>query len=518
MTMKHYFPLFLLFAISTTSTHAINSTNSILTNSKLYQELINKYSPQITQQENETTPIALDSITFDNGCKKLMNYNANGQLLSFYGYEKDNDETYINDIETCTYNTNGQILSKEVSKYDSWEDRIVTQWKYEYTYDNYSRITSEIQYLLGDDAPYDLVFYNKEEYAYNDEDGTFEVINYNWDNSWTFQMKEKLYAKWGVEWESSENGSYTILTLERIDSIYVYDSQNTENTEWLLMGKQLMQYQNYDQITTIHTVIYEEDLTISGQIKEETTYNPNGDILSETTKQYYQEESEWLIIIQETHEYNDSNQITMSESNNLSWTTGELAPTIRLTYEYNTQGQLDNRKVYFYDFENEDPLTISDIYELSYITLNTENIMLPDESVGYYYNGEDFYDVDFYRHGAIDEVKHYHWSYQSESLELTETVTYHYTEYTDITNAVSTIENLQIKLYPNPVIDQLNIECPAIKNGKLCVYNLMGELVKSAQILESATTVSLEDISKGMYILTLSNNDGLSFTQKINKK
>jgi len=77
-------------------------------------------------------------------------------------------------------------------------------------------------------------------------------------------------------------------------------------------------------------------------------------------------------------------------------------------------------------------------------------------------------------------------------------------------------EKYQFKAYPNPVVDNLNIEAN-IKIEKIELFDLLGNKVKSLNLNNQNDQISLSNLSRGVYILktNIQGNIGL---QKIIKK
>jgi uncharacterized repeat protein (TIGR01451 family) len=94
-----------------------------------------------------------------------------------------------------------------------------------------------------------------------------------------------------------------------------------------------------------------------------------------------------------------------------------------------------------------------------------------------------------------------------------------------ITNTVTTtvVDNLdaesfdfsRIKIYPNPVNDQLNIELPDRLNlNSIELFDIQGKLIKS---FDHQTRLYFNDIQKGVYILKIETDQG-SFHHKVIKQ
>ena len=70
------------------------------------------------------------------------------------------------------------------------------------------------------------------------------------------------------------------------------------------------------------------------------------------------------------------------------------------------------------------------------------------------------------------------------------------------------------KLYPNPANQHLNILLSTIDNVIL-IYNLQGELVKNSFVSTNYCKLNITDLSSGMYVVEVKNNNGRNFQKFI---
>jgi hypothetical protein len=63
------------------------------------------------------------------------------------------------------------------------------------------------------------------------------------------------------------------------------------------------------------------------------------------------------------------------------------------------------------------------------------------------------------------------------------------------------------RIYPNPARGEITISFPTPGNPVASVYNANGTLVKSVLLNNPTTRISLDNLSKGMYIITLTGHD-----------
>ena len=80
-------------------------------------------------------------------------------------------------------------------------------------------------------------------------------------------------------------------------------------------------------------------------------------------------------------------------------------------------------------------------------------------------------------------------------------------------SAVDEMTNESYNIYPNPVDDILTIVGNSIK--QVNVYNMMGQLVKTAVCENSMVNISVEDLQNGMYIVNVIDINGEISSRKV---
>jgi hypothetical protein len=86
--------------------------------------------------------------------------------------------------------------------------------------------------------------------------------------------------------------------------------------------------------------------------------------------------------------------------------------------------------------------------------------------------------------------------------------------------SVTSFENpLSIKVYPNPVIDNVNITLDrAYQNINIEVYSMLGQLINTITKTNSQDfNISISDLPSGNYILRI-NAEGSTLSKTIIKK
>lgn len=87
----------------------------------------------------------------------------------------------------------------------------------------------------------------------------------------------------------------------------------------------------------------------------------------------------------------------------------------------------------------------------------------------------------------------------------------------NITSAVESNISEDIKIYPNPAQDKVNINIPNIGIGdySVSIYDVLGNVIKHSKIQESNSIINIENIETGIYMLKISNNAAVVKFEKL---
>jgi hypothetical protein len=74
-------------------------------------------------------------------------------------------------------------------------------------------------------------------------------------------------------------------------------------------------------------------------------------------------------------------------------------------------------------------------------------------------------------------------------------------------------------VYPNPVTDLLNISISNcnFKNSEVIVYNVSGAEVLKTNMANSSAQLNIENLSNGVYLVKVTNQNGFNKTVKFVK-
>jgi hypothetical protein len=73
----------------------------------------------------------------------------------------------------------------------------------------------------------------------------------------------------------------------------------------------------------------------------------------------------------------------------------------------------------------------------------------------------------------------------------------------------------KVTIYPNPAKEFITINTSNFENTYLTIINLEGKVLKNQLLKNTATFISLKDFAKGAYLIKLTNNRKLLFTDKL---
>ena len=87
-----------------------------------------------------------------------------------------------------------------------------------------------------------------------------------------------------------------------------------------------------------------------------------------------------------------------------------------------------------------------------------------------------------------------------------------------VTLGISENKLLSFEMYPNPVSDVLNIQLPSgTDKAEVGVYDYTGRLVSSKTISSNDSTLDVQNISKGIYILRVTTNTKIGVQRFLKK-
>ncbi|MGE4290077.1 MAG: T9SS type A sorting domain-containing protein [Salinivirgaceae bacterium] len=103
---------------------------------------------------------------------------------------------------------------------------------------------------------------------------------------------------------------------------------------------------------------------------------------------------------------------------------------------------------------------------------------------------------------------------KSEMLYQSEDSCYIHFDYTSISEGK---DDIDVKIYPNPVSKQFTIELPNLLFEKISfsLYSLDGKKILETNLTDQVNSVDLENIQNGMYLMQFKTDNGHISTQKL---
>ena len=98
--------------------------------------------------------------------------------------------------------------------------------------------------------------------------------------------------------------------------------------------------------------------------------------------------------------------------------------------------------------------------------------------------------------------------YQNLQYEVFHTVTNPIWFKYDDQALTNEIEEIQLKLYPNPTSDMIILET-SLDNGRLIIKGLDGKIIDERNISKGKNHIDFHKFSSGIYVFTIQFNNGL---------
>jgi hypothetical protein len=82
--------------------------------------------------------------------------------------------------------------------------------------------------------------------------------------------------------------------------------------------------------------------------------------------------------------------------------------------------------------------------------------------------------------------------------------------------STTTFEETTIKVYPNPVVNEVTV--PVEENASYTLYSITGQTVKQGKLTKVNNSIGMHNLSKGYYLLKVTNDNGNSQNFKVLKE
>ncbi len=356
----------------------------------------------------------------------------------------------------------------------------------------------------------------KEEFIYDSNGNMAQSIVYNWDsdsNSWKKSMK------WEYTYDS--NGFQTQ---------FIVSSWDSGSNTWNLMMKEEYTYDSSGNMTQL--IIYYWDPGSEIWIvntKHEYTYDSNGNMTQSIGYNWDSGSGSWIAFLKYEQTYDSNGNITQFVSYLWDSDANTWKPSMKYEYTYDSNGNNtqfirynwdsgDNSWVVYWKYEQTFDSNGNMTQLIRYSWDINESIWIPA------YKQENVYDNEY----ALDDllipfwyqyknkllsVKHYSYDDVTEVwIEDSEDVYY----YSDLNTAIQEAEPDKVRIYPNPVSDELYFNLKGNESLTFELYDLLGKKLMHYQ-KKNGEKINLSHLNSGTYIYKISI-DGLRQSGKLIKK
>jgi hypothetical protein len=440
------------------------------------------------------------------GNKEENVYDAMGNITKNSKYIWiDSISKWENSYKTeTTFNGNGKRT--EMSQY-LWDRNSKTwqaQYKYEFNWDNDGNCTSNITYQ-ADPITHELIQNLKTEFAFNDKQSTTSVLYSSWDttnNTWlksskdeyTYMANQDVITEKGFLWDTLKSNWF-----ESYKNDYTYNGNGqkianvsyyryfSDSLVWVGDTKTEASYYANQKlhIYTYYSWDYGNNQWFLGQ-REEYTYS---DSLSETIINSYYDlaDSKWIENGKNETNYDSKSRLTL----NIFYTRN---PDDSVWTGYSKREK---------NYDLNDNITLESDYRWDY-----------DKKM---WIGQNLYNVYFDAENNRTLVIFCGWGNNDQWAPYQKQF-FFYSQNTVIipTSIVSNADNL-FKVYPNPLIDLLNIDIQDNTVLFFQLFNSSGQLIKTFNVQQGKNTYNTENLNTGLYFLKIRTAHGIE-TLKIIKE
>ena len=487
--------------------------------------IFNDAKPQSIQQDltvtrnSDISPLRLDRLikvyydentlwykrdaVFDaNGNQTLViDYQWNTDTQSFlpsgkYEYTRDANANLTLGIIFYTWNTNTQTF--------------IPDNKYEYTYDTNGNRTLFIDYSWNTDTQSFVPNY-KYEYTYDVNRNQTLLLSYSWNTD-----TQSFVPYYKSEYTYDANGNQTLK---------IYYTWNTDTQSFVPDRKDESTYDaNGNRTLAIYYYWNTTTQSFVPDRKDEHTFDANGNPILyivyfwDTTTQSFIPRGKR----ESTYDANGNSTLTLSYSWNTD--TQSFVPYYKYEYTYDANGNLILYISYSWDTTTQSFVPISK--DVRTFNNGLPITFLTQKTIYKWYTGLGVYkpsfkteyatildtDTQLVRKGVL-------YRYDTNFNVWNELVGDEYNSYDYYTKnstlSNETMENNLTLLYPNPVINVLNVKVDNnLINQPYNVFDSLGRVIIKGKLNDVENTINVEQLSKGIYYLKVSDNTASKFIKE----
>ena len=344
---------------------------------------------------------------------------------------------------------------------------------------------------------------NRTEFIYDNSNNLTEEAELSW-NSGTSQWIKTDVSTYTynannnsiIELYQSFNGT-NVDQQNRTTNTYNSEGELTQfldedylNSNWVNTYKVALEYAN-GSIASGISYDWNGAAWVIGEnsTQVEINYNPNGTVSSVVTD--IRESSSWLTAYRSVYSYDANNRVTLNNDEFFDGSTWSVEN--KLEYTYDANGNVVTEKGFYED---------NGVFVVDYEETNTFDTSQSMADFAHPFKDKNGIDYLFSVNGIINKILT---TTSSESR-----TTYNYGE---ATTSAPTFNLADVRVYPSPATDVINV---SIENGaihKIEVYNLLGKKVFTS----AKSKINVESLAKGVYLLKIRSEDGGFITKKLIK-
>ena len=433
----------------------------------------------------------------------VSTFDAKGNQLTEQ-YQFYSNSTFENSkLTTKTYNANNKVLSSVEQTYDAGSSQWVNNKKFELTYTGSNvadSITSSwdaglsswtenvrLSYTYNVQGKLLSVVYknqtvnnSKQEYTYDANGNQTLYENFGWvSGAWVPSLKEERTFNAANKVSVQTNFSYNQGTSSYVNGqqlAFDYDANNNETQK---------EFRDWN------------GSQYASGMRETKSWNSSK--LTETTRQIFQ--GNWVTVERNAHIYNVNGLLSEVVAFRLQGGPPTLQIDSRVTYDYNTAGQLTTKANQTYNAQTTQYSTTSS-EQRQYSTTGklTRNIfanivqgigLVPNRELLFEYNSSDDLIATETRNGF--NVNNSQWN----SIVREE-----YACGTNQVSGIGAVSQMEFALYPNPSIDNVTLVLDG-NEFKVVITDMLGKVVfERAGAIEQAV-VSTRDFAGGIYFVSV---------------
>lgn len=344
---------------------------------------------------------------------------------------------------------------------------------------------------------------NKEEFTYDNSNNLTEETALRWNAGASQWVKTDASTFTYNANNKSLVELYQIFDGTNID--FQNRTTNTYNSEGKLTQFLSEEYLNSNWVNTYKVELEYANGSIASGISYEwngvnwivgedsskvaINYNTNGTISSVVSDLW--DGSDWVLVYRSVYSYDVNNRVTLENSEVFDEST--WAVEYKTEYTYDTDGNALTEKEFYQD---------NGVFVLEFEETNTFDTSQVMAGFAHPFKDKNGIEYLFSVNGIINKILT---TTSSEGR-----TTYNYEE---ATASAPSFNVADVKVYPSPATDVINVSIQNVSIRKTDVFNLLGKKVFTS----TKSKINVESLAKGVYLLKIQTEDGRFTTKRMIK-